>query len=95
MVVLLCKTGELFRQQIFKNMNINEKQLKKLIENIVSDMMQDPVVNTLIDNIKEHMSRMKEEDPRAYRDWELRIQNLHDGLEKDLKQAIRWNSFPK
>jgi hypothetical protein len=76
-------------------MNINEKQLKKLIENIVSDMMQDPVVNTLIDNIKEHMSRMKEEDPRAYRDWELRIQNLHDGLEKDLKQAIRWNSFPK
>lgn len=90
-----CLTGELFRQQIFKNMNINEKQLKKLIENIVSDMMQDPDVYTLIDNIKEHMSRMKEEDPRAYRDWELRIQNLHDGLEKDLKQAIRWNSFPK
>lgn len=57
-------------------------------------MMQDPDVYTLIDNIKEHMSRMKEEDPRAYRDWELRIQNLHDGLEKDLKQAIRWNSFP-
>jgi len=92
---MLCLTGELFRQQIFKNMNINEKQLKKLIENIVSDMMQDPDVYTLIDNIKEHMSRMKEEDPRAYRDWELRIQNLHDGLEKDLKQAIRWNSFPK
>ena len=90
-----CLTGELFRQQIVKNMNINEKQLKKLIENIVSDMMQDPDVYTLIDNIKEHMSRMKEEDPRAYRDWELRIQNLHDGLEKDLKQAIRWNSFPK
>jgi GH25 family lysozyme M1 (1,4-beta-N-acetylmuramidase) len=92
---MLCETGELFRQQIVKNMNTNEKQLKKLIENIVSDMMQDPDVYTLIDNIKEHMSRMKEEDPRAYRDWELRIQNLHDGLEKDLKQAIRWNSFPK
>lgn len=31
--------------------------------------LQDSHLNALIENIKEHMSRMKEEDPRAYRDW--------------------------
>jgi hypothetical protein len=59
------------------------------------EALQDPHLNALIENIKEHMSRMKEEDPRAYRDWELRIQSLHDGLGKELKQAIRWNGLPK
>ena len=76
-------------------MKLSKTHIKQIIKEEIESFEQTNDIDVILASLKQSMIEMKQEDPRAYKDWLNKLTYLKEDIEKDLRQAKRWNTFEK